>query len=256
MPSVESKQMWDSHWEKGKIGLQHHLALLTASEEVLGGFEGKKTLEIGAGRGIDSIRMAQKGAQAYAVDYTRGSIKITRFLKEHTQADVFQIQGAGENLPFKDNCFDLVFSQGLMEHPGEREKLLFEQARVTKPGGYVLIDVPNLISIQTPVRELQLLMGRWPYGKEYPFSVWGLKNFMEKAGLVPVKVYGWDLLPLLHLGLRDRLRRKRLVRQDNNHLSVQLNNDSSQDFFTRYVEVKFGQYFLNNVGVIAQKPRD
>lgn len=49
-------------------------------------------------------------------------------------------------LPFPDNTFDIVWSQGLHEHFSAPEKIIAEEYRVCKPGGYVLIGVPHKYS--------------------------------------------------------------------------------------------------------------
>jgi ubiquinone/menaquinone biosynthesis C-methylase UbiE len=46
-----------------------------------------------------------------------------------------------ENLEFEDGSFDLVVSDGLLEHFENPEKVLFQQARVTKK--YVVNFIPK-----------------------------------------------------------------------------------------------------------------
>jgi len=53
-------------------------------------------------------------------------------------ADIFQ-------LPYESNTFDFVFNSGVVEHydAPTRKRLLIEMARVTKPGGFVVVVFPN-----------------------------------------------------------------------------------------------------------------
>jgi SAM-dependent methyltransferase len=53
------------------------------------------------------------------------------------------IQGIGELLPFADNTFEFVFSNEVIEHVDDDFLALSEMARVTKPGGRILIFCPN-----------------------------------------------------------------------------------------------------------------
>ncbi len=242
--NVENPRYWDRRWETHRFGLQTDQALIFVAGQVLQGFTGKRTLEVASGRGIDSLRMAQKGAAAVVVDFSKSALEITRGLQEQSGVMIQEVQANAVILPFPDDSFDLVFSQGLMEHPGEREMFLQEQVRVTRPQGYVLIDMPNKYALQTPVRDIQVLMRRWHQGREYPMTFRQLERFMKKAGLTPVRAYGSSLIPLIHLGIKARLGGSKA--QD-------IGNPPLPNFFTRIIEANIGHWFLNNVGVIGQK---
>ncbi|MFQ5400238.1 MAG: class I SAM-dependent methyltransferase [Anaerolineae bacterium] len=52
-------------------------------------------------------------------------------------------QGVGEHLPFPSDAFDFVFSNEVIEHVTDDGRYAAEMARVTKPGGRILIFCPN-----------------------------------------------------------------------------------------------------------------
>lgn len=52
-------------------------------------------------------------------------------------------QAAGEHLPFADGSFDLVFSHEVLEHVDDDRACAAEMVRVTRPGGRVVLFVPN-----------------------------------------------------------------------------------------------------------------
>jgi ubiquinone/menaquinone biosynthesis C-methylase UbiE len=56
--------------------------------------------------------------------------------------DVF---GDGLQLPFPDQCFDSVLLMDVLEHLRDAPKALSEAARVLKPGGTLILQVPFLV---------------------------------------------------------------------------------------------------------------
>lgn len=53
------------------------------------------------------------------------------------------VQGVGEHIPFADNTFDVVFSNEVIEHVQDDALYAAEMARVTRPGGRILLFCPN-----------------------------------------------------------------------------------------------------------------
>jgi SAM-dependent methyltransferase len=51
--------------------------------------------------------------------------------------------GVGEWLPFAAGCYDLVFSNEVIEHVQDDRRYLAEAVRVTRPGGRIVIFCPN-----------------------------------------------------------------------------------------------------------------
>lgn len=257
---TERQHWWSGHWQEhltqGSISFRDHDALILAAERMLGGYQGKKILEVGSGRGIDSLRMAQRGATAYCIDLTRQALQITVSISGDTRSKIHPLQADAERLPFRDESFDLVFSQGVMEHLGETRKMLLEQSRVARRGGYVLVDVPSRYSLQTVTRGVQLLLGRWPYGKEYPYSPQSLQSTVEQVGLEPVKFYGRGLVPIVYLPADSWVRRTPLFHKTSGQVGGLDRPHPAGIFtkFTRYIEVTLGHWFLNNLGIIARKP--
>ena len=49
----------------------------------------------------------------------------------------------GEHLPFADACFDLVFSHEVLEHVEDDRRCAAEMVRVARPGGRIVVFVPN-----------------------------------------------------------------------------------------------------------------
>ena len=100
-----------------------------------GEFKGKALLEVGCGMGTDLLQFARGGAVCTGVDLTPRSIELSRlhFALYEERAE-FLIADA-ERLPFDDESFDAVYSNGVLHHtPGTLEAIR-EIHRVLRPGG-------------------------------------------------------------------------------------------------------------------------
>ena len=53
------------------------------------------------------------------------------------------VQAVGEHLPFSDAAFDVVFSHEVLEHVTDDRACVAEMVRVTRPGGRIVVFVPN-----------------------------------------------------------------------------------------------------------------
>ena len=101
---------------------------------------GEKVLEIGVGVGTDILQYAKNKSKVYGIDLTRNAVGTTRLnLKRYgLNAENLQVADA-ENLPFKDNTFDLVFSFGVLHHTPNTLKGINEIHRVLKPEGKAIV---------------------------------------------------------------------------------------------------------------------
>ena len=109
----------------------------------------KKVLEIGSGWGINFIVWTKKyNINGYGLEPEgpgfESSFKISRRLVKYNNIDENRIINAmGENIPFIDDTFDVVFSTNVLEHVKDPVKVLSEALRVLKPGGILQIIYPN-----------------------------------------------------------------------------------------------------------------
>lgn len=98
-----------------------------------------KVLEIGIGMGTDLLQYAKNGSVVYGIDLTKNAIKQTkkRFEVYGLKSDLRV--GDAENLPFQNNFFDLVYSNGVLHHTPNTQKAIDEVHRVLKFGGKAII---------------------------------------------------------------------------------------------------------------------
>jgi len=98
-------------------------------------FAGARLLEIGCGMGSDLLQFARGGAICTGIDLTPRSVETSRhrFRLYGERAD-FLISD-GESLPFKDESFDVVYSNGVLHHTPDTAGAVREVHRVLRPGG-------------------------------------------------------------------------------------------------------------------------
>jgi len=125
------------HFEK-----LHHLLRLVDFD----GFRGRKVLEVGCGAGVDLARFARGGAQVTGVDLATSAIDLARanFSQQDLQGE-FRVAD-GEQLPFPDDAFDLVYAHGVVQYTADPRRLVQECRRVLKPGGQAVFQVYNRVS--------------------------------------------------------------------------------------------------------------
>jgi len=109
----------------------------------------KKLLEIGSGLGIFQLvarkeyHMDPWGVEPSGEGFM-DSLDICCSILNDNGVSCDQIMNAqGEQLPFKDNSFDIVFSTNALEHVHNEAAVIHEAIRVCKPGGIIQIVVPN-----------------------------------------------------------------------------------------------------------------
>jgi len=98
-------------------------------------FRGARLLEVGCGMGTDLLQFARGGARCTGIDLTPRSVEITRHrFKLYGAKGDFMISD-GERLPFHDEVFDVVYSNGVLHHTPDTEGAIREVHRVLRPGG-------------------------------------------------------------------------------------------------------------------------
>lgn len=104
---------------------------------------GMHFLDVGCGAG-DNLNRAKSelNCQVTGIDPSPGSHGVGRF-SENTTKDINIIQGNAEEIPFKNEEFDLVFCSHVLEHVNDKEKSISEINRVLKKDGIVIIGMPT-----------------------------------------------------------------------------------------------------------------
>lgn len=124
-------------------------------------------LEIGAGPGWQARALAAGGVRVVAID-----VAASRY------PPVWPVlRYDGRRLPFRDGCFDAVFSSNVLEHVRDLPALLAETARVLKPGGRCVHVLP------TPAWRLWTTATHYPRMVRLLFQTLFARSSAEQAAL-------------------------------------------------------------------------
>jgi 2-polyprenyl-6-hydroxyphenyl methylase/3-demethylubiquinone-9 3-methyltransferase len=104
---------------------------------------GKKVLDVGCGGGILAEEFALLGCQVIGIDPSAASLATARAHAQQVGLDIDYRVGAGEDLPFADESFEIVYCSDVLEHVNDLEKVMAEIARVLRRGGGFLYDTIN-----------------------------------------------------------------------------------------------------------------
>lgn len=147
-----------------------------------------RVLEVGFGSGRILTRIArERNCRCVGVDVANDAFPSLTFFSQQQGVTVEAMKGDGFSLPFKDESFDVVYSEGVIEHfPMRRSaELVREHARVCRPGGLVIVSVPNKFAFFHSLTKL-LLGKRFLFYPENSLSTLELSRLVERAGLTLV----------------------------------------------------------------------
>ena len=99
--------------------------------------EEQRILDIGCGIGMYVRKFREFSQQVWGID-----VELPR-VQEGSRAVPNLSVARGEDLPFKEASFDVVFLNEVLEHVEDDARTVAESCRVLRPGGYVVIFVPN-----------------------------------------------------------------------------------------------------------------
>jgi SAM-dependent methyltransferase len=167
-------EIWDKYQAPNFLGRRLHQQRIKTLTKILQSIRlplDAGIVDVGCGSGSTlSIFRGLGYGRSVGVDGAENSLIISQklygFVKDN---DVFMADA--RHLPFKDASFDLVFSQGLLEHyehKSEARQIVSELCRLSKK--HLLLLQPDQSSLFGLAKQLYERAGRSSWEKEYSYS--------------------------------------------------------------------------------------
>jgi len=176
-----------AHW-----GVTKHMGGLKATEELaelchIG--RDKYVLEIGCGVGTTTCHLVRRyGCRVVGVDISDRMIDWSRRRAKRKGLDdrvEFRTADA-QDLPFEDALFDAVISESVTAFPADKQKVVSEYVRVTKPGGFVGLNEGTWVKAPPPsdlVEYVDRIMANARF-----LTAGGWKELLESSNLTEIVV--------------------------------------------------------------------
>jgi SAM-dependent methyltransferase len=149
---------WETYWEKdtgkrkNKKPNLSFLELLNVFDSQLPQSKGLRVLEIGGAKGEYLLYLVRRfGYEGHSLDYSKAGNEqtIDTFSRAGYEVQVYERDLFADNsdLPL----FDMVFSLGFIEHFDDPVPVVESHLKLVRPGGILLLGVPNYSGIYKPV---------------------------------------------------------------------------------------------------------
>jgi len=203
MSDYSFEKIWDEFLKKDdiekliKLHINEHILFIQMIQKYVKSLQNKgpvNVLEIGCGTAIDSYYIAEHThANVWAIDISSKAIQVAERVGRHFNGKINLKVADALSTDFKDSFFNLIFSQGVIEHFKNPVPLMREHKRLLGDDGYLIIDVPQKYNIYTLFRKLLIRMGRWPYGWERGYSIFELRKLGKQVGFKVVDTFARGL---------------------------------------------------------------
>jgi methionine biosynthesis protein MetW len=174
---------------------------------------GERVLDVGCGNGSMLFRLIHKYSKLYGIDITPSRLEDARKTVAETYSDLpnkfyFCEGNLDRAMEFESDYFDTIICLATLEHVYDIYNLIKEVHRILKPGGDIIVEVPNIAYFKY---RMKLLLGilpitssphnweeiGWDGGHIHYFTVEKLCEFFESQGFkITVKTGGGFLAKL------------------------------------------------------------
>ncbi len=117
--------------------------------------KGDAILDVGGSFGRLAPIYTKRFKKATILDYSQIALNQAKDLaKKRNITNLTTVKGDAYNMPFEDNSFDTVIMIRVMHHIENPQKLIKELYRVTKPGGFLILEMANKIHLKARIRSV------------------------------------------------------------------------------------------------------
>lgn len=242
-PAINDRKFYEGVWRAFRGELPYQLAIHLESRRPLlrlllrhlPADAPSQFLEIGCGTALESCLLARERPQAaaWALDVSQQAVRIAQRHAAQMNVRLRALAADATAMPFADAQFDLVFSQGVLEHFADPAPAMRDQVRVLRPGGVLVVDVPQKFNLYTLQKRRAMRAGTWPWGWETEYSAAELRAWAPQYGLEVCGMAGYQhgrvvdrLLMHPHRTLRKLLARNGAQSSDGAHDSPPGNGNS------------------------------
>ena len=180
--SSYSKKEWDTFWKNkgvihkivdfGRIGYNRFFGKILEDKVN----ENTRLIELGCGTSTSILTLHNKVQELIGVDFSEEALRISELNANRLKIrNIHFIQDDISNSRLNSNEYDVVWSQGLIEHFENIEKALSEHLRICKNGGWIIISIPSKYSyfyVWYFLSKLPFMKWLWP---------WSEQNFFTKS---------------------------------------------------------------------------
>jgi ubiquinone/menaquinone biosynthesis C-methylase UbiE len=256
MARTSDRSHWDRFWERERDLSDIYDNDNRISIEVCKRLNIKNSLilEVGAATARDSVSLAVLGALPVALDYSHAAMKLAREAAREKNCQVLLVCGDANELPFKTDTFHLVFHQGVMEHFHNTDPMTDECVRVTRPGGTLLVDVPQTLHIYTVIKKILIALNAWFAGWETQYTPRQLEAYLRNHGVEPWALYGRYFSPSLCYRILREILMKINVKLPLRPVFIPFIHKFRSSLRTKIEESPLGLNTGVVIGVFARKP--
>ncbi len=197
------RDLWDRIWERTS-SFSH---IIGAGRSVYNGFfrrfmrryttRDTRFLELGCGTSTLALSLAPEIKELVGLDISPSAVELSR--KNAAELGVTNahfVEGDCLNVPWK-NEFDIVWSQGLMEHFDDPVRVAREHFKALKPDGTALISVPyqwSYFALWYKLTRPMIFRFAWPWTEQTFFTK---KRLLEVGRQIDPEAKAHILQPFL-----------------------------------------------------------
>ena len=190
---------WNPFWEsESKEKIQNPRPRQKRAINVLDMYvrRGMTVCDAGCGSGFYSWYFLSKGCRVYCIDYSEKAIEHTKYTTQGRAERYLERSLLDNNLVSElRNTFDLIFTDGLIEHFSniEQKKLMGNLVAMKKETGIMVTFVPNILTYWEPIRRIFL---HTPEVWEKAFTMRRSTLLIKQSGQKIIEKGGVQVLPL------------------------------------------------------------